>query len=44
VATAGAVLLKNEGVLPLSREDLRSLAVIGQLGGSSWWAAAAARR
>jgi len=29
VATAGAVLLKNEGVLPLSREDLRSLAVIG---------------
>ena len=32
VATAGAVLLKNEGVLPLSREDLRSLAVIGPTG------------
>jgi len=29
VAKAGAVLLKNDGVLPLSREDLRSLAVIG---------------
>jgi len=32
VATAGAVLLKNEGVLPLSRENLRSLAVIGPTG------------
>ena len=32
MATAGAVLLKNEGVLPLSREDLRSLAVIGPTG------------
>jgi beta-glucosidase len=29
VATAGAVLLKNDGVLPLSREDLSSLVVIG---------------